>query len=86
MVQFVNIREFKTQTEAVLKRLDRSDVILTVRGRPKAVIHKISERDLALEEEFTPQEWDKLQLLSKEPSAVYKTAAEAKRHLRRLGR
>ena len=86
MVQFVNIREFKTQTEAVLKRLDRSDVILTVRGRPKAVIHKISERDLALEEEFTPQEWDKLQLLAKEPSAVYKTAAEAKRHLRRLGR
>jgi prevent-host-death family protein len=48
MVQFVNIREFKTSTEQVLRRLDKGDVILTVRGKPKAVLHKISERDLTL--------------------------------------
>ncbi len=86
MVQFVNIREFKTKTEAVLKRLDRSDVVLTLRGMPKAVLRKISERDLVLEEEFTPREWKKLQTLAKEPGAVYKTATEMKRHLRRLAR
>ncbi|MBI3615231.1 MAG: type II toxin-antitoxin system prevent-host-death family antitoxin [Candidatus Omnitrophica bacterium] len=86
MVQFVNIREFKTKTEAVLRRLDQSDVILTVRGKPKAVLRKISERDLALEEEFAPKEWKKLQMLAKEPGTVYKTATGMKRHLRRLAR
>ena len=85
MVQFVNIREFKTKTETVLRRLERSDVILTVRGKPKAVLHKISESDLELKEKFTLEELGKLEQLAKEPGAVYKTAAEAKKHLRRLG-
>ncbi len=52
MVQFVNIREFKTKTEAVLRRLDRSDVVLTVRGKPKAVLSKVSEADLSLRKDF----------------------------------
>ena len=86
MVQFVNLREFKNKSEEILRRLSRGDVILTVRGKPKAVLHKVSERDLSLEEEFTPREWEKLQSLAREPGAAYKTAAEAKRHLRRLAR
>ena len=52
MVQFVNIREFKTKTEAVMKRLDRSDVVLTVHGKPKAVLSKVSERDLSVRKDF----------------------------------
>ncbi len=84
MVQFVNIREFKTKTDAVLRRLDRSDVILTVRGKPKAVLHKVSEGDLSLEQDFTPAELVKLEHLAKEPGTVDKTAREAKRHLKRL--
>ncbi len=84
MVQFVNIREFKASTEEVLRRLDRSDVILTVRGKPRAVIHKISERDLTLREVFMDQELDRLEQLGREPGAVYKTASLAKQHLRRL--
>ena len=84
MVQFVNIREFKTNTDTVLRRLDRSDVILTVRGKPKAVLHRISERDLSLSEEFTPEEWRNLEKLAKEPGKTYKTADEAKQHLTRL--
>lgn len=83
MVQFVNIREFKTKTEGVLRRLDRSDVILTIRGRPKAVLHKISEKDLTLEEEFTPEEWDKLERLARQPGKVYKSGAEFLRALKR---
>jgi len=86
MVQFVNIREFKTKTEAVLRRLDRSDVILTVRGKPKAVLHRISEGDIVLNEEFTPAELIKLEHLAKEPAVSYKTAREAKRHLKRFVR
>lgn len=50
MVQFVNIREFKTKTQAILRRLKKSDVILlTVRGRPRAILRKISEQDLVVE-------------------------------------
>ena len=52
MVQFVNIREFKTKTEAVMKRLDRSDVVLTVRGKPKVVLSKVSEHDLFVRKDF----------------------------------
>ena len=84
MVQFVNIREFKTKTEAVLRRLDQSDVILTVRGKPKAVLHKVSEGDFSLKEQFAPAELIKLEHLAAEPGAVYKTARKAKRHLKRL--
>ena len=84
MVQFVNIREFKTKTEAVIRRLDRSDVILTIRGKPKAVLHKISESDLSLREEFTPGEWDKLEKLAKEPGRVYKTGDGFLKALKRL--
>ena len=84
MIQFINIREFKTKTDAVLRRLDRSDVILTIRGKPKAVLHKISEGDLSLTEEFTPQEWRKLESLAKEPGKVYKTGTEFLKALKRL--
>ncbi len=84
MVQFVNIREFKTHTESVLKRLERSEVILTVRGRPTAALRRISERDLALEEGFTPEEWSKLEKLAKEPGKVYKTGAEFLKALKKL--
>lgn len=75
MIQFVNIREFKTNTEAVLKRLERNDIVLTVRGKPEALLHKIGEGDLAVKEEFSREEWDKLERLAKGPGKVYKTAA-----------
>ena len=52
MVQFVNIREFKTKTEAVFRRLERSDIILTVRGKPKVVMSKISEKDLSVNKDI----------------------------------
>lgn len=83
MVQFVNIREFKTHTETVLRRLNRSDVVLTVRGRPKAALRKVTERDLSLEEEFTPEEWNKLERLAKEPGKAYKTRAEFLKAMKR---
>lgn len=84
MVQFVNIREFKTHTEAILRRLDRNQVILTVRGKPKAVLHKVSEKDLSLNEEFTSEEWDKLEHLAKEPGKMYKSGKEFLKALKRL--
>ena len=77
MVQFVNLREFKTKAGQVLRRLDRGDIVLTVRGRPKAVLHKISDRDLSLNEEFTSAELDKLERLAKDPDGKTFSSAEA---------
>lgn len=76
MVQFVNIREFKTKTESVLKQLEQSDIVLTIRGKPEALLHKISEKDLSVKEEFSREEWDKLEKLAKGPGKVYKTGTE----------
>ena len=84
MVQFVNVREFKTHTESVLKQLGHSDIVLTVRGKPKALLHKISERDITLKEEFSREEWDKLEKLAKGPGKVYKTGAGFLKSLRKL--
>ena len=53
MVQFVNLREFKNNSEEVLRRLSRGDVILTVHGKPKAVLSKVSEADLSIRKDFT---------------------------------
>jgi len=84
MVQFINIREFKTNTEAVLERLQRSDIVLTLHGKPKALLHRISEGDLSLAEEFSSEEWDKLDRLAKGPGKTSKTAAEFLKALKRL--
>lgn len=83
MVRFVNIREFKTNTESVLKQLGQTDIVLTVRGKPEALLHKISERDLSLKEEFTSEEWNKLEKLAKGPGKVYSTGAEFLKSLRK---
>lgn len=84
MVQFVNLREFKSNTEAVLERLERSDIVLTLHGKPKALLHRISEGDLSLSEEFSREEWDKLERLAKGPGKSYKTGAEFLKALKRL--
>ena len=84
MVQFVNIWEFKLNTEAILRRLDRNEVILTVRGKPKAVLHRVSEKDLSLKEEFTSEEMGKLERLAKEPGKIYKTGSAFLKALKRL--
>lgn len=84
MVQFVNIREFKTNTESVLKQLERSDIVLTVRGKPEALLRKISEKDLSLKEEFTSEEWEKLEKLARGPGKVYGTGAGFLKSLRKL--
>ena len=46
MVQFVNLRELKIQASKVIRRSRRGDVVVTVRGKPKAVIHAVEEEDL----------------------------------------
>ena len=77
MVQFVNLRELKTKAGQVLRRLNHGDLVLTVRGKPKVLLHKISERDLSLNEEFTSSELDKLERLSNKPGSKTVSSADA---------
>ncbi len=46
MVQFVNMRELKVHASEVIRRSRRGDVVVTLRGRPRAVIHAVDEDDL----------------------------------------
>ena len=46
MVQFVNIREMKNRLSEIIRRAKRGDVVVTSRGRPKAILHGIQEEEL----------------------------------------
>lgn len=46
MVQFVNLRELKIRASEVIRRSRKGDIVVTVRGKPQAVIHALSEEDL----------------------------------------
>ena len=46
MVQFVNIRELKNSLSEVVRRTRKGDIVVTSRGKPKAVLHAITENDL----------------------------------------
>ena len=48
MVQFVNVRELKIHASEVIRRSRRGDVVVTVRGKPQAVIHALDEEDLEM--------------------------------------
>ena len=46
MVQFVNLRELKIYASDVIRRSRRSDVVVTIRGKPRAVIHALDDDEL----------------------------------------
>ncbi len=46
-MRFINVRELKNKTSQVLRSTDRGeDVIVTCRGKPRAVIHHLSEDEM----------------------------------------
>ncbi len=57
MVQFVNVRKLKNSLSEVIRRTKRSDVVVTSRGKPTAILHSISEEEL---EEILPENKDEL--------------------------
>jgi len=48
VVQFVNLRELKISASKVIRRSRKGDIVVTVRGKPEAVIHAVGEEDLEL--------------------------------------
>ncbi|HNR12802.1 MAG TPA: type II toxin-antitoxin system prevent-host-death family antitoxin [Thermodesulfobacteriota bacterium] len=46
-MRFAGVKELKQQTMDILKEAEQQDVIITAYGKPVAVLHHISEDDLA---------------------------------------
>ena len=45
MVQFVNIRKLKNHLSEAIRWTRKGDIVVTLRGKPKAILHRISEED-----------------------------------------
>ncbi|MBI4257209.1 type II toxin-antitoxin system Phd/YefM family antitoxin [Candidatus Uhrbacteria bacterium] len=46
MVRFVNIRELKNHISEIIRKAGKGNVIVTLRGKPKVVLHAVTEDDL----------------------------------------
>ena len=46
MVQFINVREMRNHFSETLRRTRKGDVVVTLHGKPQAVLHRVSEEDL----------------------------------------
>ncbi len=44
-MKFANVRELKNKTSAVLRRAEKDDVVITSKGKPRAIITGITEED-----------------------------------------
>ena len=92
MVQFANIRQFKSHLSEIIRQSRKGDIVVTSRGRPKAVLHAITEEDL---EDYllvnSPKFLRSLQASFKEYRqkggiSLNKIIAETEREIVRLGR
>ena len=45
MIRFVNMRELKNRASAVVRQARKGDVVVTSHGKPKVVLHAVSEED-----------------------------------------
>ena len=46
-MRFSGVKELKHRTMDILKETEKEDVIITAYGKPRAVLHHITEEDLA---------------------------------------
>lgn len=46
-MRFAGVKELKHQTMEILKESEKGDIIITAYGKPTAVLHHITEDDLA---------------------------------------
>lgn len=86
-MKFCTVRELRINASRVIRRASRERVIVTVRGRPTAVIAPLAERDFdGLEIDLYPELRDSLR---KADAAIDRgegrTPSELKRRLRKRG-
>jgi antitoxin (DNA-binding transcriptional repressor) of toxin-antitoxin stability system len=46
-MRLAGVKELKQQTMKLLKETEKGDIIITAYGKPKAVLHHITEEDLS---------------------------------------
>ncbi len=46
-MQFAGVKELKQKTMDILKRSKREDIIITAYGKPTAILHHVTEDELA---------------------------------------
>ena len=46
-MRFTGIKELKHKTMDILKESEKEDIIVTAYGKPRAILHHITEEDLA---------------------------------------
>ena len=46
-MRFTGVKELKHKTMAILRQAEKEDIIVTAYGKPKAILHHITEDDLA---------------------------------------
>jgi hypothetical protein len=46
-MRFTGVKELKHKTMAILKQAEKEDIIVTAYGKPRAILHHITEDDLA---------------------------------------
>ena len=46
MVRFVNVRELKNRASEVIRRAQKGDVVVTLRGKPTVVLHAVADDEL----------------------------------------
>ncbi|OGP52604.1 MAG: hypothetical protein A2Y65_08125 [Deltaproteobacteria bacterium RBG_13_52_11] len=46
-MRFAGVKELKHKTMDILKQAEKEDIIVTAYGKPKAILHHITEDDLA---------------------------------------
>ncbi len=46
-MRFAGVKELKHQTMDILKASQKEDIIITAYGKPKAILHHVTEEDLA---------------------------------------
>jgi prevent-host-death family protein len=44
-MKFANVRELKNKTSEILRKAEKEDVVITSKGKPRAIISKLSEED-----------------------------------------
>ncbi len=44
-MKFANVRELKNKTSEILRKAEKETVVITTRGKPRAVVMAISEED-----------------------------------------
>jgi hypothetical protein len=47
MMRFAGIKELKHKTMDILKQSEKEDIVVTAYGKPRAVLHHLTEDDLA---------------------------------------